>query len=120
VADRRTVGDVQDLGGVASTPPPPYVAVIFTSVRNAGDEKAYAEMAARMAALVEGQAGFLGVEAARESVGITVSYWQDEACARAWKQVAEHLLAQQLGRTTWYADYRVRVATVERDYGPEG
>ena len=35
---------------------------------------------------------------------------------RAWKQVAEHLVAQARGRSTWYADYTVRVATVERDY----
>jgi heme-degrading monooxygenase HmoA len=43
----------------------------------------------------------------------------DEASAAAWKQVAEHLVAQERGRSTWYADYRVRVATVTREYGRE-
>jgi heme-degrading monooxygenase HmoA len=46
-----------------------------------------------------------------------VSYWADEESARAWKLVAEHLVAQQRGRDVWYADYRVRVAVVHRDYG---
>jgi heme-degrading monooxygenase HmoA len=47
-----------------------------------------------------------------------VSYWVDEAAAAAWKQVAAHLVAQERGREVWYADYRVRVCTVTRDYGP--
>jgi heme-degrading monooxygenase HmoA len=37
--------------------------------------------------------------------------------AAAWKQVAEHPVAQESGKQVWYADYRVRVATVARDYG---
>ncbi|WP_017936356.1 hypothetical protein [Nocardioides sp. Iso805N] len=41
-----------------------------------------------------------------------------EADAAAWKQVAAHLVAQRRGQEAWYADYRVRVATVIRDYGP--
>ncbi len=47
-----------------------------------------------------------------------MSYWVDDAAAAAWKQVAEHLVAQRRGREDWYADYRVRVATVGRAYGP--
>ena len=77
---------------VAGTPEPPYVAVIFTSVRTDGDA-GYAAMSERMAALAAEQPGYLGIEAARDRVGITVSYWADEADARAWKQVAEHLVA---------------------------
>jgi len=102
---------------IAATPPPPYVAVIFTSLRTPGDQ-GYAETAAAMEELAVRQPGYLGLESAREGVGITVSYWRDEASARAWKQVAEHLTAQRLGREDWYRDYRVRVATVTRDYGP--
>jgi heme-degrading monooxygenase HmoA len=75
-------------------------------------------MSARMEALAAEQPGYLGIEAARDGLGITVSYWLDEASAQAWKQVAAHLVAQQRGRETWYADYRVRVAVVHRDYGP--
>ena len=58
-----------------------------------------------------------GLEAARGDLGITISYWASEADARVWKQVSEHLGAQALGRSRWYAAYRVRIARVERDYG---
>jgi heme-degrading monooxygenase HmoA len=102
---------------IADTPQPPYVAVVFTSVRS-GDEDGYARTAARMNELVRRQPGYLGMESARDELGITVSYWADEHAARAWKSVAEHLLAQRLGRERWYADYRVRVAVVQREYGP--
>jgi heme-degrading monooxygenase HmoA len=103
-------------GGIAATPEPPYTAVIFTSLRTDGD-RGYAAAAAAMDALARQQPGFLGVESAREGVGITVSYWRDDEAARAWKQVSEHLLVQRAGRGRWYQDYRVRVATVGRDYG---
>lgn len=104
---------------IASTPDPPYTAVVFTSLRTEGDQ-GYAAMAARMDALAAEQPGYLGIEAARDAdgLGITVSYWYDDAAAAAWKQVAEHLVAQERGREVWYADYRVRVATVTRAYGP--
>ena len=105
------------MSGIAETPEPPYVAVVFTSLRTDGDN-GYAVMSARMEELAAQQPGYLGIEAARDELGITVSYWADEASARAWKEVAEHVVAQQRGRDTWYADYRVRVATVTRDYGP--
>ncbi|MFD1827058.1 antibiotic biosynthesis monooxygenase family protein [Mumia zhuanghuii] len=103
---------------IADTPEPPYTAVIFTSLRTDGD-RGYAVMAARMDELAREQPGFLGIEAARDGLGITVSYWRDDAAAARWKQVAGHLVAQQRGRDVWYEDYRVRVATVTREYGPE-
>ena len=109
---------------IASTPWPPYVAVVFTSVRTPGDHGC-AAMSAAMDQLAAQQPGFLGVESVREPVGrepgivgITVSYWATREDAAAWKQVAAHLVAQRRGREAWYADYRVRVAVVERDYGP--
>src|SRR3954454_14561603 len=102
---------------IAHTPEPPYVAVIFTSLRTEGDN-GYAAMSARMDRLAAEQPGDPGIEAAREGLGVTVSYWRDEDSARAWKQVAEHLVAQQRGREAWYSDYRVRVAVVHREYGP--
>lgn len=105
--------------GIADTPEPPYTAVIFTSLRTEGDQ-GYAHMSERMERLAAEQPGYLGSEYARDQVGITVSYWADEAAAAAWKQVAEHLVAQERGREVWYADYRVRVCTVTRDYGPGG
>lgn len=103
----------------AATPPPPYTAVIFTSVRTEADEAGYAETAEAMEMLAAQQPGFLGIESARDGLGITVSYWAGAEHARAWKSVAEHRLAQQRGRDTWYRTYRVRVATVEREYAME-
>ncbi len=104
--------------GLSTTPEPPYYAVIFTSKRTEGD-RGYDTMARRMAELAAQQPGFLGVESARgaDGVGITVSYWRDEASIVAWKRDAEHREAQRAGKETWYADYRVRVAKVERSYG---
>ena len=104
---------------IATTPEPPYTAVIFTSQRVAAEPgDGYGETAERMEALVRNRDGYLGHESARGDVGITVSYWRTPDDARAWKHEAEHLVAQRLGRSRWYADYRVRIATVHRDYGP--
>lgn len=100
---------------IAETPPPPYVAVIFTSLRTDGDN-GYAAMSASMAELAAEQPGYLGMESARDGLGITVAYWRDEESARAWKQHAGHVVAQRRGRDAWYRDYRVRVAHVVRDY----
>jgi heme-degrading monooxygenase HmoA len=102
---------------LASTPEPPYTAVIFTSTRTAGDN-GYSRMLQRMEALAAEQPGYLGLESVKDGLeGITVSYWRDESDAAAWKQVAEHLVAQERGKQVWYDHYRVRVATVARDYG---
>ncbi|MFC5381645.1 antibiotic biosynthesis monooxygenase family protein [Aquipuribacter nitratireducens] len=106
-----------DTGGLARTPQPPYTAVIFTSTRTEADDQGYEAMSAAMAELAAQQPGYLGMESAREDVGITVSYWTDENAALAWKDVAAHLVAQRRGRASWYSAYQVRVATVGRDYG---
>lgn len=103
---------------IASTPPPPYYAVIFTSIRTETDE-GYSEMAQRMVALAREQPGFLGEESARNDLGITVSYWASEEAVRLWKENAEHRMAQQYGREKWYRAFKLRVARVERDYGME-
>ena len=105
---------------IAQTPAPPYYAVIFTSVRTVVDD-GYGDMAARMVELAHGQPGFLGVESAREGgdggpVGITVSYWDSLEAIRAWKQHAEHQIAQYTGRDRWYECYTTRICRVERDY----
>ena len=100
----------------ANTPKPPYYAVIFTSHRTDGDN-GYGEMAARMAELAAQQTGYLGMESAREGLGITVSYWESLEAIRNWKQNAEHQEAQRLGHQQWYSSFRVRIAKVEREYG---
>lgn len=103
---------------IAKTPPPPYYAVIFTSIKTNNDE-GYKNAAEEMMQLAIKQPGFLGIESAKEEVGITVSYWQTLTDIKNWKQVAEHLFAQQLGREKWYLQYKTRICLVERDYGFE-
>lgn len=106
-------------GSFAALPPPPYYAVIFSSIRNGADEEGYAEASARMLALARQQPGFLGVESARgdDRFGITVSYWESEAAIRAWRAHAEHAEARRQGRRDWYAHFEFRVARVERAAG---
>lgn len=99
----------------ANTPKPPYYAVIFTSIR-IEEDKGYGSMAERMLELASSCEGFLGVESAREEVGITVSYWESLESISKWKANIEHLEAQKLGRELWYKSYKTRIAKVERDY----
>jgi len=101
---------------ISETPEAPYYAVIFTSIRN-DENQGYAETASNMMALAAEQQGFLGVESAREELGITVSYWRDIESIKQWKQQLDHLSAQKKGRELWYQSYRVRIAKVEKDYG---
>lgn len=108
--------------GFAATPEPPYYAVIFTAQRTEGDA-GYEAMAEAMMRLALQQPGCLGAESVRDEtgLGITVSYFTDEASLVAWKKDARHLVAQRAGRERWYSHYKLRVAKVERDYaGPEG
>jgi heme-degrading monooxygenase HmoA len=96
----------------------PYYAVIFTSTRTDLDEN-YAEMALKMEVLAKQQPGFLGVDSARNEIGITVSYWESLEAIANWKQNLNHLDAQFLGRQKWYENYVVRIAKVEKEYGFE-
>ncbi len=103
--------------GLATTPEPPYYAVIFSSKANVDDQDGYANMAEAMVALAQRQDGFLGIETARGAIGITVSYWRDLDSIGAWRANAEHAVAQKLGRARWYQAFELRVARVERAYG---
>ncbi|MDQ0454047.1 antibiotic biosynthesis monooxygenase family protein [Rhizobium paknamense] len=104
----------------ANLPAPPYYVVSFSSIRTAGDN-GYGEMADLMEALAGEQPGYLGGETVRgpDGFGITNSYWRDEDSIRAWKQHADHVIAQKTGRSDWYERYEVRIARVERAYGFE-
>jgi len=101
----------------ATTPKPPYYAVIFSSQRNEPDQ-GYSDMADRMMALASQQAGYLGAESTRDAAGfgITVSYWASEEAIAQWKAHMDHQAAQSMGKSTWYSHYELRVAKVERAY----
>ncbi len=100
---------------IANTPPPPYYAVIFTNLHTPHLE-GYEATANRMVELAEQQPGFLGYESARDSVGITISYWENLEAIRNWKMNVEHLEAQNKGKTQWYKAFKTRICLVERDY----
>ena len=107
----------------AITPEPPYYAVIFSSLRQEGEDNGYGATADRMVELAAQQPGYLGVESLRgtDGFGITVSYWQSEEAIKNWKRHSEHTVARERGRTEWYEHFELRVAKVERAYsGPRG
>lgn len=100
---------------IAKTPHPPYYAVIFTSVRTDVDDN-YSAMSDQMMELAARQEGFLGVESARNDLGITVSYWTDLNAIKKWRDQVDHTIARRMGRIKWYKAYKTRIALVERDY----
>lgn len=100
---------------IAKTPSTPYYAVIFTSISSEVRE-GYESTADRMLELAKQQDGYLGIESAKQEIGITVSYWRDLDSIRKWKMNAEHLIAQDKGRKEWYQNYKTRICLVERDY----
>ncbi len=73
-------------------------------------------MALRMEELAKQQEGFLGMETARATIGITISYWSSLDAIKNWKQHCEHVIAQQKGKDLWYVWYKVRICKVEREY----
>ncbi|MFT5203222.1 MAG: heme-degrading monooxygenase HmoA [Candidatus Aldehydirespiratoraceae bacterium] len=105
---------------MATTPEPPYLAVIFTNRRAGwGDpptDAAYCAAGARMDELAKTIPGYIGIESARsdDGTGITVSYWEDEDAIARWRSDPEHLEVQASGRDDWYEWFELRVARVER------
>lgn len=106
---------INDFQTIANTPKPPYYAVMFSSLRTE-NQKGYKEMSNYIFELALKQEGCLGVETARDSLGITVSFWRDEASILKWKEHADHIVAKEKGKKDWYTQYKVRICKVERDY----
>ena len=97
---------------------PPYYAVIFSSILTDSIDE-YEVTANRMVELAKQQPGYLGIESARNEIGITVSYWESLDAIVQWKNNAEHTIVREQGRNLWYKKYRVRICKVEREYGFE-
>ena len=105
----------------ATTPKPPYYAVIFSSQRTLRGEGDYEAAATRMFEVVQQQPGFLCVESTRdaEGFGITVAYFDSEENIKRWRNHQEHAATRERGKREWYEHFEVRVAKVERAYnGP--
>ena len=93
----------------------PYYAVIFTSIQKEHIE-GYSEMSKTMTELAKQQSGYLGMDSARNEIGITVSYWDSLEAIKHWKQQTDHSIAQRKGRQDWYSWYNVKICKVEREY----
>ncbi|MDF7774199.1 antibiotic biosynthesis monooxygenase [Sphingomonas sp. AOB5] len=95
------------------------IAVVFVSQRSGADAQGYADAAAAMDALAAAQPGYRGIDSARDEagLGITVSYWADEASAVAWREHPDHARIRDRGRGIWYDRYELFVTEVVRGYG---
>lgn len=93
-------------------------AVIFISHRNDRDAEGYEAAAEVMGVTASRQPGYLGINSVRDpsGEGITISYWENEAAALAWRAHFEHAATRERGRAEWYDRFEVIVSTVTRDY----
>ncbi len=94
------------------------IAVIFSAKRSKEDEAGYAKAAAAMVKLAQKQKGFVDIDNVRDQdgYGITISYWQSEADAIAWRDNETHVQIRDKGRAIWYDAYSLHVAKIERSY----
>jgi heme-degrading monooxygenase HmoA len=97
------------------------IAVIFEVTNAEGATEAYLDIATRLRPELEQVEGFISVERFQSLTTpgklLSVSFWEDEAAVKRWRQTAEHRAAQAAGREGLFAGYRLRVADVLRDYG---
>ncbi len=95
--------------------------VVFEVQAKEGHEQDYLDLAASLRPDVEKIEGFISVERfqsmARPGRLVSVSYWRDEDAVKRWREHNRHHLAQLSGRGQIFADYRITVAEVERQYG---
>jgi heme-degrading monooxygenase HmoA len=97
------------------------IAVIFEVIPAPGRRQEYLDIAATLRPELEQQDGFISIERfaslTDEGKVLSLSYWRDEEAVKRWRGLERHRLAQARGRNGVFADYRLRVASVLRDYG---
>jgi heme-degrading monooxygenase HmoA len=97
------------------------IAVIFEVIPNASERARYFEIAASLRDELSAMDGFISVERFQSITNpekfLSLSFWRDEQAVAAWRQRTNHRAAQHTGRSEVIADYRLRVASVVRDYG---
>lgn len=95
--------------------------VVFEVWPVEGRAKEYFDLAAELKPLLETIDGFISIErfesVATKGKYLSLSYWRDEAAVQAWRNLEAHRQAQAKGRSHIFTDYRIRVASVVRDYG---
>jgi heme-degrading monooxygenase HmoA len=97
------------------------IAVIFELEAHPQHRQTYLDTAAALRPQLEKMKGFISIERfeslAKPGKILSLSFWRDEEAVKRWRNVEEHRRAQAAGRGTLFADYRLRVASVIRDYG---
>ena len=97
------------------------IAVIFEVIPAPGRRQQYLDIAAALRPELERQDGFISIERfaslTQEGKVLSLSCWRDEDAVKRWRQFEGHRLAQARGRNGVFSDYRLRVASVLRDYG---
>lgn len=97
------------------------LAVIFELEPRAESKQQYLDIAAQLVSELDKIDGFISIERfqslSQPDKLLSLSFWRDEAAISAWRNLEQHRAAQQAGRDSLFADYRLRVANVVRDYG---
>ena len=97
------------------------IAVIFELWPADGHKQTYLDIAASLRAELQTMDGFISIERfqslTNETKLLSLSFWRDEAAVTAWRNVEHHRAAQKRGREGVFRDYRLRIASVVRDYG---
>jgi heme-degrading monooxygenase HmoA len=97
------------------------IAVIFEVKIQAGKQDEYLQIAAKLREHLVKVDGFISIERfaslSEEGKICSLSFWKDEASIKQWREFDMHRLAQEQGRAGIFADFRIRVAEVVRDYG---
>lgn len=99
------------------------IAIIFEVWPHPDHQQSYLELAASLRQELESIDGFVSVERFRsltdEGKLLSISFFENEDAVRNWRSTLAHRRAQTLGKGGYFADYRLRVAEVLRDYGPD-
>ena len=92
------------------------IIVLFRSRLTPEASNGYSEMAERMSKLAQASPGFIAEKGfiAEDGERLTVVWWEDEETLKQWRNHAQHLVAQSVGREKWYEYYKLEVATVIR------
>ncbi len=97
------------------------LAVIFEVCPRDGARQEYLEIAADLRPFLDGIDGFISIERfeslSQPGKVLSLSFWRDEQAIETWRQLDPHRIAQARGRAALFDEYRLRIATVVRDYG---